>query len=152
MGDDTNPKDRLGALKPDLSLVPPAATVYAAIALKEGADKYGAYNWRDKKVRATVYHAALHRHMGQWLDGEDVDPTSGTRHLSNAIACLCILIDAEVTGNLIDDRPTKGGVANLIRSLTVTPKKEVAELSSNVVTSKNLLQPDQWVELTDKQN
>jgi hypothetical protein len=72
MSDDTtNPKDRLGVAKPDLSLVPPSAIIEEARALEDGAVKYGPYNWREKKVRARVYIAAAKRHMDSWLDGEN---------------------------------------------------------------------------------
>lgn len=69
--DTTNPKDLVGVTKPDLSLVPPVAVMEEARALEDGADKYGPFNWRDKKVRARVYIAAAKRHMDMWLDGED---------------------------------------------------------------------------------
>jgi hypothetical protein len=69
--DTTNPKDRIGVTKPDLSLVPPSAIIEEARALEDGAGKYGPYNWRDKHVRARVYIAAAKRHMDSWLDGEN---------------------------------------------------------------------------------
>jgi len=116
--DSTNPKDLLGACKPALDLVPSALMLRVSQVMKLGARKYGAYNWRTKKVRATVYIAAAMRHLLQLLDGENSDNESGQSHAAHAAACLAILMDAEATGNLIDDRPTPGPANKLIEQLT----------------------------------
>jgi len=50
----TNPKDLEGNKKPPISLVPPSVLIHLAEAFKEGARKYGAYNWRTKKVQAMI--------------------------------------------------------------------------------------------------
>src|SRR5271169_6646786 len=86
--DETNPKDKIGAKKPRLSLVPPSGLVYAALAMANGADKYGPYNWRDKKVQAMIYLEACVRHILSWQDGEENAQDSGVPHLGHAIACL----------------------------------------------------------------
>ena len=52
---DGNPKTAQGALKVPLHLVPPSAMHYLALAFRDGATKYGPYNWRDKGVSASVY-------------------------------------------------------------------------------------------------
>lgn len=83
-----------------------------------GAAKYGAYNWRSKKVRRMVYLAAALRHLAADLDGEEIDSESGQPHLAHALACMAILLDARSTGNLIDDRPPKGAAAQTIRDTT----------------------------------
>jgi len=113
-----NPKDLLGAAKPDLSLVPPAAIIYMALAMGDGANKYGPYNWREKKVKGRVYVAACMRHLLQWLDGEENAEDSGRPHLAHAMACLGIIADAKETGNLVDDRPWKGVASELISRYT----------------------------------
>jgi hypothetical protein len=118
-----NPKDRIGATKVDLSLLPPAGLIHGAHAFMDGAAKYGPYNWREKKVLARVYVAAAMRHMADWLDGEEVAEDSGVHHLGNAIACCAILLDAQETGNLIDNRPVKGSASAILKRLE-TPKKE----------------------------
>ena len=118
MSDETNPKDLIGAKKPRLSLVPPAGLVYAALAMANGADKYGAYNWREKKVQAMIYLEACVRHVLSWQDGEEDARDSGVPHLAHALACLLILIDAKETGNLIDNRPKGGVTAELIERYT----------------------------------
>ena len=113
-----NPKDRVGAGKPPLHLIPPAAEILEAVVMGLGARKYGEFNWRTSKVRATVYIAAAKRHLAQWLDGQDDDPESGVSHLAHARACLGVLLDAIATGNVIDDRPPAGPGAALIQKHT----------------------------------
>lgn len=114
----TNPKDLLGIKKPSLSLVPPCAIIEIAEAMKDGAKKYGAYNWRKKKVRMTVYLDALLRHTLALIDGDDKTRDSGVSNLAAIGANISILIDAKETGNLIDDRPTKGKAGDLIERLS----------------------------------
>lgn len=118
LNDSGNPKDIFGKKKPDLSLVPPAATLYAALAMQDGAGKYGPYNWREKKVLARVYVAAAMRHLSQYLDGEDLDPDGDIPHVGRALACLGILADAIESGNLIDDRPKPGPISRLYARFT----------------------------------
>jgi hypothetical protein len=114
----TNPKDLLGVKKPPLDLVPAAALLYMSRVMALGAAKYGAYNWREKAVRYSVYHAAAHRHLLAALDGETIDPESGVPHVAHAAACCAIILDAMATGNLVDDRPTPGAASQLIAELT----------------------------------
>jgi hypothetical protein len=103
--DETNPKDRIGQSKVSLSKVPPAALAHCAHALMDGASKYGAYNWRGKKVQAGIYVDAAQRHLLSWFEGQESATDSGIHHLGHAMACLAILLDAQEGGNLIDDRP-----------------------------------------------
>lgn len=70
----------------------------------DGEIKYGHRNWRDKKVVARIYIDAATRHLQAWAEGEEIAPDSGVHHLGHARACLGILLDAQETGNLIDDR------------------------------------------------
>lgn len=100
-----NPKDAAGRKKPDLSLVPPTALREMARAMGDGASKYGAYNWRDHPVLARVYVAAAMRHLGDWLDGEELAQDSGVHHLAHAMANMAILLDAQAHQCLADDRP-----------------------------------------------
>jgi hypothetical protein len=115
---DTNPKDRHGAAKPPLGLVPPAALIRMAKAMQHGADKYGPYNWREKAVRSTIYVDAAMRHLVRYLDGEDIDPDSGCPHIAHVAACMAVLMDATDVGNLEDDRPVPGPASRLIEDLT----------------------------------
>lgn len=111
----TNPKDAIGSTKLDLGLVPDTLTVYAALAFTEGALKYGRYNWRLAGVRASIYHAALKRHLAKWWNGEWADPATGVPHLASVLACAGILVDAHEMSKLEDDRPpASAGPGNMI--------------------------------------
>jgi hypothetical protein len=112
--DGTNPKDLLGIRKVQLNLVPPSSLIYQALAMEDGAKKYGPFNWRTKRVKASIYVAAATRHLQAWWDGENDAEDSGKPHLAHALACIGIIIDAAVTGNLVDDRPPAGAAARLI--------------------------------------
>lgn len=114
----TNPKDLEGNKKPPLSLVPPSVLIHLAEAFKEGAKKYGAYNWRTKKVQSMIYLDAALRHIMAVVDGEDIDPESGKHHLDGALASLAVYVDAMETGNLVDNRPPKGVAGALIRKIS----------------------------------
>ncbi len=126
MTDETNPKDLLGAKKPPISLVPPSAVVKCAMAMKNGAEKYGAYNWRAKKVQYMIYIDAALRHIFALIDGENEAEDSKLDHKAHAMACLAILIDAEETGNLIDNRPIKGAVNQTLKKYTDQQLSEIA--------------------------
>lgn len=117
-GDTTNPKDAIGLTKAPLRLLPAPALIYTAKVMELGADKYGAYNWRSKKVRFTVYLEAAMRHLLRALDGEDADPESGMPPAAHVAACMAIVLDAHATGNLVDDRPTPGAAARLIEEMS----------------------------------
>ena len=119
---DFNPKTRVAASKAPLNLVPPSSTFYLSKAFADGAKKYGPYNWRSEPVSASVYYAALLRHMQAWWDGEDVAQDSKIEHLAHAMACIAILLDADSVGSLQDDRPTSGAMPLLLH--TYVPNKE----------------------------
>ncbi len=114
----TNPKDAIGSNKLPLHLWPETATALGSLALLDGALKYGRSNFRAIGVRASIYYDAARRHLNAWFEGEDTDPDSGLPHLSHALACLAILVDAEAAGKLNDDRMAPGGYRALIDGLT----------------------------------
>ena len=101
---DGNPKSKFGIQKCPTHLVPPKAISEEAEVFGLGARKYGPYNWRDDAVSASVYYAAMLRHLFAWWDGEDVDAESGRTHLAHVRACAAILIDAAAHEKLNDDR------------------------------------------------
>ena len=104
----TNPKDRAATHRLDLSLFPETARVFGAVAMTEGDSKYGGYNYRNAGVKVSIYKAACDRHLGKYFDrGEWADPITGVPHLASALACIAVLIDGNVTGNITDDRPPK---------------------------------------------
>lgn len=104
---DTNPKDRTAIHKVDLSLVSSVGMMHEAIAMTVGDCKYGGYNWREKKVSASVYVAAAKRHLDKWYEGENYDPIDCAHHLGFAKACCGILLDAISSDTLVDDRPPR---------------------------------------------
>lgn len=104
----SNPKDAFGILKASpLSYVPQAVVMELAIAMAEGAFKYGAHNYLVIGVRASVYTDAAARHLAQFTNGEDYDSDSGTSlsHITKAIASLTVLRAAMIHGTWVDDRP-----------------------------------------------
>jgi Domain of unknown function (DUF5664) len=113
-----NPKDGIGNTKLPLHLWPFSATAHGSLALLDGLLKYGRMNWRGTEVRASVYVGALLRHVGEWLEGVNVDAKSGLHPLAHALACLAIIVDAEAAGTLVDDRNYPGGYAALAEALT----------------------------------
>lgn len=111
-----NPKDVQGMKKPPLHLVPSIALMHEAMAMLDGASKYDPYNWRDKSVMATVYVAACKRHLDLWLERQECATDSDVHHLGHARACLGIILDAQETGCLTDDRPERGA-ADVLESM-----------------------------------
>lgn len=108
-----NPKEAIGAKKIPLHLAPPSAVHQLALAFKDGAAKYGPYNWRETQVSASTYYGAALRHLTAWWDGEDISEDAGVHHLAHAMACLAIVLDAEGIGKLVDDRPHPGSSGTL---------------------------------------
>lgn len=103
----SNPKDVLAAEERRclLHLIPSPGLIATALAMQNGAEKYGPYNWREEGVGACTYLSAAMRHIRTWLDGEEDASDSGVHHLGHAAACLMILLDSQAVGNLVDDRP-----------------------------------------------
>lgn len=118
-----NPKQLYGDLKAALHLVPPALVIGASKGMKEGAIKYGAYNWRKSKVELMTYLGAIQRHCAAILDGEDVDPESltGKLHLEGLAANVAIALDAWYGGFLVDNRPPAGPAPSMLRSPPKAP-------------------------------
>lgn len=114
---DTNPKQAFADGKVPLDAFPDTAAMLGALALMDGALKYGRWNWRASGVRAAIYVAACRRHLMAWYNGEE-DAEDGVPHLGHALACLAILVDARACGRLRDDRPPRMDVAEWTRQLT----------------------------------
>lgn len=102
--DGLDPKGEVGKTKPQLHLIPKASMEAQAAALDCGRQKYGFYNWRETKVAANTYIAAMLRHLAAYKEGEDLDPESGVSHLGHVMASAAILLDAQKVGTLVDDR------------------------------------------------
>ena len=114
----SNPKDICGDVKLPLHLWPATATAYGCIAMLNGMLKYGRSNFRAVGVRASIYQDAAKRHLDAWFEGEECDPDDGVPHLSAALACIAIIIDADAAGKLTDDRMVSGGYRKTMDKLT----------------------------------
>jgi hypothetical protein len=110
-----NPKDKAAVGRVPLHLLPAAGRIYGALACKDGAAKYGPYNWRDKPISLMGYTGAIERHLLAVRDGEDVALDSFCEHLGHIIATASILLDARECGALIDDRPLPGPAPRLLK-------------------------------------
>lgn len=103
---DGNPKSAQGAKKFSLRYLPLSANISVNQALEDGAKKYGPANWREKGVATSVYVDAALRHISLYFDcKQDRASDSNVHNLGHAMACLAIIIDAEQSGTLTDDRP-----------------------------------------------
>ena len=122
-----NPKQQYGDKKVPLHLIPPAASIYMALGLREGAFKYDPWNFRSTQVELMTYVGAMKRHLdaivdGEWIDMEPVIRADGTildcprkPHLAGALASGAILADAFEGGFLIDNRPPRGAASELLK-------------------------------------
>ena len=124
---DTNPKAGVGRMKPPVGLVPPVAILNIAMAFKDGAAKYGPYNWRIDPVSVSTYVDAMLRHLGSFQDGEERSADADVLHLAHIAACACILMDAQAQGTLVDDRPTPGKASEIIAQETERTRARLAE-------------------------
>lgn len=122
-----NPKQAYGDKKVPLHLMPPIAEILTCVALREGAIKYGAWNFRDTRVELMTYVGAIKRHLaaiidGEWIDPDDVVMPDGTivdlpkkPHIAGLLASAAILADAYYNGNLVDNRPAPGKASELLK-------------------------------------
>ena len=123
-----NPKDAAAATRAPLHLLPSAGAIAGAMACRDGAKKYGPYNWRDKPISLMEYIGAMERHIARMKDGENFDDKSGVSHLGHIIATASILVDAAAVDTLIDDRPEVQGCAtDMLNGIEETLKKMAAE-------------------------
>lgn len=104
-----NPKEIAGSKKPATwSVMPRWVTFLVGRVMQVGAAKYGAFNYRESRITASTYLDAIERHLHLWQDGEDDDPETGVSHLASVIAGCTLLLDAQATGKLADDRQKTG--------------------------------------------
>lgn len=121
-----NPKDAAALKRVPLHLLPQAGIIYGAMACRDGALKYGPYNWRERAISLTQYIGAMQRHLAALLDGEDCASDSKLPHLAHVVATAAILLDAQQAGALLDDRPKRSGnAAGLITELNARLASEV---------------------------
>jgi hypothetical protein len=130
----TNPKDLIGNKKVSITKLPMVGVIHGAHAMMDGARKYGPYNWRGNAVVASIYVDAAMRHLMAYFEGEQEAPDSGVHHLGHVIACAAILLDAETTHNLVDDRPISqyiGAASLLLEELNAKVKAADAARTSS---------------------
>ena len=98
-------------------LIPKRALAQVALAMQVGAEKYGAYDFREKPAKSMVaYLSALQRHIAKVEDGVDfelVREEEGTvyahvSHLAFVAAGALVMLDALEHNNLVDDRSPSG--------------------------------------------
>ena len=131
-----NPKDIAGEKKPPLHLIPLNAQIVQSLALRNGAEKYGPFNWREIDIRASAYVGAALRHINLWWDtGEEDAKDSGVHHLGHALATLAILYDALTNDTLVDDRPAGSEASGLMdthtKDMKQTPKLDFDTLKTS---------------------
>jgi hypothetical protein len=130
---DPNPKDAIGRLKPGIHTIPPAALLHLGLAMTDGAAKYGLTNWRAHPVLASIYYDAAFRHLASWWDGEPHARDSKVHHLAHVMACCAILIDAEINGCLIEDKPIPSKpLDQIISEMTIKEEAPVNEQTEAV--------------------
>jgi Domain of unknown function (DUF5664) len=130
----TNPKDLLGVKKVSISKLPAAGVIHGAHAMMDGARKYNAYNWRDNAVIASIYIDAINRHLIAWFDeSQEKAPDSEVHHLGHVIANCAILLDAQATGNLIDDRPKPGKSTKILDELAEIIKRRAEKPDEKIL-------------------
>ena len=104
---ETNPKEAVGVAKVPITTVSAPVVGELALAMMEGALKYGRHNYRVAGARASVYRDAAQRHLDAFWEGEDIDPVSNLPHIVKAMACMAVLRDSQIQDNWVDDRPPK---------------------------------------------
>ena len=119
----SNPKNLIGSDKIPFHLWPETASALGALAMLEGALKYGRGNFRPGGVRFSIYFDAARRHWNKILEGEWLDPDSGLPHIAHALACAAIVADSHATGNLTMDTNYPGGYAKVIGEWTPHVKR-----------------------------
>lgn len=130
---DNNPKTLAGSKKVPLHLIPPSAKHFLAMAMEDGGNKYGPYNWREIPVAVSPYYSAAQRHLDAFWDGENEAPDSKVHHLAHAMACCAILLDAMTCGAMVDDRPIQGAAPQL--QLQYVENKKESNGATNTTTT-----------------
>lgn len=111
-----NPKQIYGDKKPPLAYIPMSAQLAELEAFFDGMLKYGPHDWRKNPVEAMTYVEAAFRHLQLWKVGEALTRDTRVQNLGAVRACCGILIDAELHGTLIDNRPISQIEADLLYS------------------------------------
>jgi hypothetical protein len=92
-----------------------------ALGLKNGAGKYGPFNWRIEPVQGRVYLEAALRHLLLLLDGEDFDRDTGIHHGAFVLSTMAIFMDSMASGTQIDNRAVPGRTGDLVHFFNDIP-------------------------------
>lgn len=114
---DTNPKEQIGLAKLPLHLWSPLASAYGSLGLLNGM-KYGYGNYKATPVLASIYIAAIKRHLSAWEEGQECDPVDGVPHFGAILANVAILLESRAVGTMVDDRQIRGGYLKEVEKLT----------------------------------
>lgn len=87
-------------------LIPTEPIRLLAIHYARGALKYAERNWEKGFPWSNPYNSAR-RHLDAYIDGEDVDPDTGSLHLVAALWNIIALIEFQQTHPELDDRKGK---------------------------------------------
>ena len=90
--------------KIDITLLPSKSLEQMALAMADGSEKYGSYNFDTHSQRDHI--AGCYRHLSRYLEGEDVTDDTNLSHLAHAAARLTIALDQALRG-VKDDRRDK---------------------------------------------
>ena len=102
---------------------------YLAIGHFNGLGKYGRDNWRASGVLASIYVSAHCATSTRGTRARSLTPTTECRTSWGAITSLSILIDAQYTGVLNDDRKYRGaGIPAQARGLAEAHVARLAKL------------------------
>jgi hypothetical protein len=88
--------------KPKFTMIPQLALKEVAKVFTHGADKYGEFNYSGNGD-VLRYIDALHRHINQYLIGEDIDE-SGVHHLACVAANALMALDGIINNSINDNR------------------------------------------------
>jgi hypothetical protein len=88
--------------KPKFTMIPQLALKEVAKVFTHGADKYGEFNYSGNGD-VLRYIDALHRHINQYLTGEDIDE-SGVHHLACVAANALMALDGIINNSINDNR------------------------------------------------
>lgn len=99
--------------KPRWGLLPWRAIALLADVVTFGASKYGDASWR--RVEASRYEDALHRHLHAWRMFERNDRESGIHHLAHALCNIAFMLELSLDK---DDADAEQENANDARSIS----------------------------------
>lgn len=102
-----DPKQSQAVKKMSFDAIPVSLLITAQPGCKNGADKYGAYNWLeldDSSMSLMTYLNAVQRHLILFRVGQDHTSDTGVHNLDSIVAGIAVLRDAMMFNKVNDDR------------------------------------------------